>query len=521
MLRQHRIHRGFPVSACGAAVLFCVTSGSGANNPTDSPAPAACTTAHAKAQEREQSGHLREARALYQACAKPACDNDLQQECKTQGTQLDADIPSIAPVVTDRERAPHADVELKMDGEVLTSRLTGQALPVDPGLHEFTFSTNKGVFSTQKVMVAEGERNHPLSASMPVLNPPSSVSAVAQKPFPPASSVAQKPPPPASTAALNPPPSASMPAYHPSLDCTTAHAKAEEREQSGHLREARALYESCANPSCERYLQEECTTRVTQLDTDIPSVVPVVTDRQSGPRVDCEIKMDGEVLTSKLGGQALPVDPGMHEFTFSTKEGVLSTQKVMIVEGQRNRPLACSTGPSSVSLLSPFPADAAEGASDKSPPKSAPTAPKPPFGSAPEVAAPEATTSESFPKKATPEWVPWAVGGVGWSPWVIGGAGLVGVATGAGLIFWGRADNASLVANCPHGGCSQAAVNHVTTLYVAGDILGGASLAAAGVSTVWLLLGSRSSAEKPPTGAPKVDVELARSGALATVSGAF
>jgi hypothetical protein len=518
MLRQHRIHRGLPISAWGAAVLLCATSGSGANNPTD---PTACTSTHAKAQEREQSGHLREARALYQACAKPACGRDLQEECTAQATQLDADIPSIAPVVTDRERAPHADIQLKMDGEVLTSKLTGQAFPVDPGLHEFTFSTSEGVFSTQKVMIVEGERNHPLSASMPAQSPPPSISAVAQNPPSSASRVAQKPPPPASAAAQNPAASASMPAYNSSLDCTAAHAKAEERERSGRLREARALYESCASPSCERYLQEECTTRVTQLDTDIPSVVPVVTDRQSAPRVDCVVKMDGEVLTSKLGGQALPVDPGMHEFTFSTKEGVLSTQKVMIVEGQRNRPLACSTGPSSVSLLSPFPADSAESASDKSPPKSAPTAPKPPPESAPDRAVPEATVPENSPKGPTPGWVPWAVGGVGWAPWIVGSAGLVGMATGAGLIFWGRADNASLVADCPHGGCSEAAVNHVTTLYVVGDILGGAGLAATGVSTVWLLLGSRSSAEKPPTGTPKVDVQLARSGALATVSGAF
>jgi hypothetical protein len=99
---------------------------------------------------------------------------------------------------------------------------------------------------------------------------------------------------------------------------------------------------------------------------------------------------------------------------------------------------------------------------------------------------------------------------------------LVGIATGAGLIFWGRADNTSLVANCPHGGCSQAAVDHVSTLYVAGDILGGAGLAAVGVATVWLLLGSRSNAEKPPTGALYTfDVQPARSGAYATVSGLF
>jgi hypothetical protein len=512
MFHQHRIHRSFSIAACGAAVLLGTTSGSGANNPPNNPVGSNdCTNAHAKAQEREQSGHLREARALYRSCASLACDKSLQEECTAQATQLDADIPSIAPVVTGRESAPHVDIVVKMDGEVLTAKLGGQALPVDPGLHEFTFSTNKGVFSIQKVMIAQGERGHPLSVSMPVPPPP-----------PPVSMAPPPPPPPAPTPAPPPPLPAPTPAQDSPLDCASAHTKAQEREQSGHLREAKALYEWCAKPSCDKYLQEECTTRATQLDADIPSVVPVVTDREKGPRVDCQVKMDGEVLTSKLGGQALPVDPGMHEFTFSTDQGVISTQKVMIVEGQRNRPLSCSTQPSSVSLLTPFPAEPPERASVTSAPKPAPTAPTSLPKSVPSEAAPVATISEGASKKPTPAWAPWAAGGLGWAPWIVGGAGLVGAATGAGVIVWGRADNASLVANCPNGGCTQASVNHVSTLYVAGDVLLGAGLAAVGVSTVWLLLGSRSNTERPPTEARySFDVQPARSGAFATVSGAF
>ena len=93
---------------------------------------------------------------------------------------------------------------------------------------------------------------------------------------------------------------------------------------------------------------------------------------------------------------------------------------------------------------------------------------------------------------------------------------------GALLVSWGRSDNASLVTNCPNGGCSQASVDHVKTMYLAGDIAAGAGLAAVVVSTVWLLTGSRSTAEKPPAAAHyKFDVQPARAGGLAMFSGAF
>jgi hypothetical protein len=273
--------------------------------------------------------------------------------------------------------------------------------------------------------------------------------------------------------------------------CMTAYTKAHERQQTGHLREARELFQSCAEPACGSYLQQECTTQVTQLDADIPSVVPVVSDGENAPRVDCEVKMDGEVLTSKLGGQALPVDPGVHEFTFSTDKGVFATEKLMIVQGQRNRPLSVSTRP-------PGASSAARGTYERS---------------SIDVVVPESPAPASSPRRSP---------GVG--PWIVGGAGLAGVGVGALLIYWGRTDNASLVSNCAGGGCSQAAVNHVSTMYVAGDVLAGAGLAALGVSAVWLLVGGpRANVEPlpPPQARFRFDVQPAHSGGLATVSGSF
>ena len=126
----------------------------------------ACTDAYTQAQEKAQTAHLREAKELLAKCAKVVCGSFLQKECGTLYTQLEADIPSIVPLVTDDAGQPMVLVEVKMDGELLTSRLDGHALPVDPGSHEFSFGTDAGVFATRKVNIMQGQRNRTISVKL-------------------------------------------------------------------------------------------------------------------------------------------------------------------------------------------------------------------------------------------------------------------------------------------------------------------------------------------------------------------
>jgi hypothetical protein len=74
---------------------------------------------------------------------------------------------------------------------------------------------------------------------------------------------------------------------------------------------------TCAKATCGGLLKQQCTNLYMQLESDIPSVVPLVTDDAGAPRVDVQVTMDGEVLTSRLDGRSLRVDPGLHEFSFS------------------------------------------------------------------------------------------------------------------------------------------------------------------------------------------------------------
>jgi hypothetical protein len=126
----------------------------------------ACTAAYESAQERERSGHLIEAKESFLTCAKETCGTFLEQECTARYARLNADIPSVVPMVTDDAGAPRVDVAVTMDGEPLISRLDGRAVPVNPGMHEFVFSAGGKVFSRQKLLIGQGQRNRAISTSL-------------------------------------------------------------------------------------------------------------------------------------------------------------------------------------------------------------------------------------------------------------------------------------------------------------------------------------------------------------------
>jgi hypothetical protein len=318
--------------------------------------------------------------------------------------------------------------------------------------------------------------------------------------------------------------------------CVDNYKSGLDKEQSGHLRQARELFIKCSKASCGSPLRDECTTRFTQLSADIPSIVPIVTDEAGGPQTEVEVRVDGERLTSSLDGHSFALDPGVREFSFSKDGRVFATQKVMIVQGQRNRLISASmsegggavaagaTSKRAVKAAAPVvkkaPAPVAVAQADDAGESSAPDptaeastkkvtphlgAPTPHQTAEPEV---DLTTEDHSSSK-----VPTA-------SYVLAGAGLASVGAGALLIYWGRKDNSKLsecsVADVSN--CQQGTVDHIHNLYLAGNValgVGVASLAAA----YWVY--SRSGKEESTKEAYHFDLQPNKGGAVAGVSGSF
>src|SRR5262245_42416296 len=166
MFRNRLINRTIQIAALGSAVTLCAAPGSSEPDKpekTGKKGPSACKLAFNSAKDLEQSGHLLQARETYRLCAKATCSAFLKTECSTRYTQIGTDIPSIVPIATDAAGVPRDDVQVTMDGSLLTSRLDGRAYNVDPGVHEFSFTAGGGVIATQKLTIVAGQRNQPIS----------------------------------------------------------------------------------------------------------------------------------------------------------------------------------------------------------------------------------------------------------------------------------------------------------------------------------------------------------------------
>ncbi len=311
--------------------------------------------------------------------------------------------------------------------------------------------------------------------------------------------------------------------------CSTAFKTATQLEQSGRLVSAKDQYLSCAKSACGAVLRQKCTSRYTQLESDIPSVVPLVTDESGDPRVDVEVTVDGVPLASRLDGRALSVDPGVHEFSFNADGAVLSTQKVMIVQGQRNRPITVSMQPANKggkrAVLGPAkatPALDAKAALEK-PAVDRQALEKPERDPENEKTVPDkaaTASSEPPPSSETPPSEAPPKRGPGAMPYVLGAAGLAGVGGYGMLVYWGRKDN-DLLARCAPT-CPQESVDHIRKLYLAADISLGVGIAALGAAATWMIVGSGGGKEERAN-KPRyvVDVTPTSSGAFASVAGTF
>jgi hypothetical protein len=287
--------------------------------------------------------------------------------------------------------------------------------------------------------------------------------------------------------------------------CAKSESEARERWQSGSLRDALELYQSCTPASCGERARR-CRAAVARLEQDLPTVIPVVLDPSGAPLVDVQVALDGQPFTSRIDGRGLPVDPGVHQFSFSTSGKVFHSEKVLIIEGQRNRLLSVRWADASVSPIV------------ASPPSEAPAA----VGSAAPLAEPRSLAPSSALPPVTDASAP--ISGDRESPapsaltYVVAGTGLAAIGTSLLLVYWGSNDNEKLNRCAPD--CNPDSVRHIRRMYIASDITMGAGVAALGVAT-WLLVSDLTEDHAAPASAYSIDVKPLRSGAFAAFGGAF
>src|ERR1017187_9738326 len=138
------------------------------------------------------------------------------------------------------------------------------------------------------------------------------------------------------------------------LTCAQAYEKAQEERTAGRLSAAIEHLKSCIDSTCPKFIREDCLRWMDQTENALPTVVFSV--REDGKDLtNVEILCDGTLLTGTLDGKALPVDPGLHNFTFNVPGLALEGRLLLIREGERHRIINVDFGTSPESSSSPSP----------------------------------------------------------------------------------------------------------------------------------------------------------------------
>jgi hypothetical protein len=102
------------------------------------------------------------------------------------------------------------------------------------------------------------------------------------------------------------------------------------------LIEARGLLRICSGAGCPAAIRADCVEWLDQVGRSLPTVV--VTARAKGVDLaNVRVFIDGKLITERLSGAALEVDPGQHQFRFEAPPWPTVERNVLVSEGVKDR----------------------------------------------------------------------------------------------------------------------------------------------------------------------------------------
>jgi hypothetical protein len=263
--------------------------------------------------------------------------------------------------------------------------------------------------------------------------------------------------------------SAQEPSSSPA-ECARAYEDGQELRKSGQLLSARTALQSCARDDCPGFIRTDCATWYGELQSEIPTLVFAA--RSEGRDVpEVRVSIGDRLLTSRIDGREVELDPGEYEFRFAAPEMRPLEQHFVIARGERNRLIQ-------VQLES-----------------SAPRLPPPPE---PAPLPPASRRSLLLPG-------------------VFAGVGGLGVVGFAALGAWGRASEDELETTCSPR-CSESRISGVRTKYLLADVSLGVGVASLGLAAYFAIAGE---ATEAPARAPSLSLVTRPGGAGFVYGGAF
>jgi hypothetical protein len=137
--------------------------------------------------------------------------------------------------------------------------------------------------------------------------------------------------------------------------CIDANGQAQHLRTEGKLLEARAQLRTCSNPACPAIVRSDCTKRIDDLETALPTIAFEAKDGSGADLVAVKVTVDGKPLADRLDGTPLPVDPGQHVFTFEIEGQPPVARTLVLTEGVKGRREQIVLGPAPAAVPAPPP----------------------------------------------------------------------------------------------------------------------------------------------------------------------
>ena len=125
-------------------------------------------------------------------------------------------------------------------------------------------------------------------------------------------------------------------------ECAAAYENTQTFREHGHMIDARKQAVACSASTCSVYVIRDCAQWLTEIDATLPTVIFTAKDGGGAEAMAVRVTVDGQPVTEKLGGEAVPLDPGEHVVRFEMVGAEAIEQTVTIQQGEKNRNLAAS-----------------------------------------------------------------------------------------------------------------------------------------------------------------------------------
>lgn len=145
--------------------------------------------------------------------------------------------------------------------------------------------------------------------------------------------------------------------------CSETYVRAQTLRNEHKLIEARETLRACVRSACKAFVVRDCATWLDQVQSSLPTVVPVAIDGAGNDLGGVKVSMDGRVLLERIDGRSVEVDPGPHTFSFEGPDGHLDKQ-VIVAEGEKGKRIAVLLGKPAPA---PVPIEAGAGTADLPP----------------------------------------------------------------------------------------------------------------------------------------------------------